>query len=393
MDRTASLEWLISPASREVFFSEYWEKQPLVVRRSQPDYFTRLLSLDEVDRAITTLDRHHPDITLKNADEAVALEEYVTGDNSVDIVKVYQLFEQGSTIILSYLDTVVPALTAFCQSLENEFSFPFQTNVYLTPARAKGFKPHYDTHDVFVLQVIGSKQWTIYGTPVHLPFADQDFDSAVHERGAPTLEFELEAGDLAYIPRGFVHDARSGERVSLHITAGILSYTWTDLLLEWIADICLKDPSFRKALPPGFARQGFDMKYARETFGTLVRRLSRDSGFEDVFNRFVGEFLSARPPQMRGQMAQIQGLGLVGIDSVVGPRPGLSLRVGTNEASTWIECGGRRISFPPHVAEALKFALGAPKFTVGQLPGTLDEGGKLVLVRRLIREGLLFAEQ
>lgn len=392
MERTASLEWLISPARREVFFSEYWEKQPLVVRRSQPEYFSCLLSLDEVDRAITTLDRHYPDITLKNADEAVALEEYVTGDNGVDIVKVYQLFEQGSTIVLSYLDTIVPALTAFCQSLENEFSFPFQTNVYLTPARAKGFKPHYDTHDVFVLQVSGSKQWTIYGTPLQLPLADQDFDSAVHERGAPTLQFELEAGDLAYIPRGFVHDARSGEHVSLHITAGILIYTWTDLFLEWIADVCLRDSTFRKALPPGFARQEFDMQSAGETFETLVRRLSRDSNFDDVFNRFVGEFLSARSPQLRGQMAQIQRLDLVGINSVVGARPGLSLRVGTNGASTWIECRERRISFPPHVTEALRFALGGPKFTVGQLPGTLDEAGKLVLVRRLIREGLLVAE-
>ena len=85
------------------------------------------------------------------------------------MAKVYQLFQEGSTIALAFLDTVVPALTLFCRTLENELCHPCQTNVYLTPPGAQGAKPHYDTHDVFVLQVEGSKKWTIYGTPVDLP--------------------------------------------------------------------------------------------------------------------------------------------------------------------------------------------------------------------------------
>jgi ribosomal protein L16 Arg81 hydroxylase len=123
---------------------------------------------------------------------------------------------------LEYLDTVVQTLAAFCRSLEREFSVAFQTNAYLTPARAQGAKYHYDSHDVFVLQIAGSKHWTISGTPVELPLRGQDFDPSEHERGQPTLDFELEAGDFAYIPRGVVHDARSSESTSLHITVGVL---------------------------------------------------------------------------------------------------------------------------------------------------------------------------
>jgi ribosomal protein L16 Arg81 hydroxylase len=226
-----SLHWLIDPFSTSKFFQEYWETRPLVVRRSQPDYFCSLLSFEEVDRVLTTLDLRYPNVSLKNADRSIAPADYVLGGDALDIAKVYQLFGEGATIIFSYLDNVVPALTLFCRSLEREFSFPFQTNVYLTPARAKGFKPHYDTHDVFVLQVAGSKQWTIYGTPVTLPLTEQSFDASIHERGEPTLEFELQAGDLAYIPRGVVHDARSGDTLSLHITVGVLTYTWVDVFV------------------------------------------------------------------------------------------------------------------------------------------------------------------
>jgi ribosomal protein L16 Arg81 hydroxylase len=295
-----SLEWLISPVRKEVFFEQYWEKQPLVVKRNQPDYFCSLLCLDEVDRVLTTLDLRYPNVTLKNADRKLTADDYTLGGDALDVAKVYQLHGEGATIVLSYLDTVVPTLTSFCRSLESEFSFPFQTNVYLTPARAKGFKPHYDTHDVFVLQVVGSKQWTIYGTPVKLPLAAQDFDPSAHERGEPALEFELQAGDLAYIPRGVVHDARSGETVSLHLTVGVLTYTWADLFLEWIADVSLNDPAFRKALPLAFARPEFDRGQAREIFQNLLERLSTKPNFEAILDRFVDEFVSACPPVLRG---------------------------------------------------------------------------------------------
>src|SRR5260370_1281114 len=303
-----SLEWLINPVNKEVFFESYWEKQPLVVKRNQRDYFNSLLSLDEVDRALTTLDRRYPDVILKNASQEVTAGDYVIGGDRLDIAKVYQLFGEGATITLAFMDSVLPALALFCRSLEGEFTFPFQANIYLTPPGAQGAKPHYDTHDVFVLQIAGSKKWTMYGTPVEIPLPGQDFDSSMHERGAPTQDFELEAGDVAYIPRGIIHDARSTETVSLHITAGVLRYSWAELLLELVANASLHDPAFRKALPPGFARQGFDRTRATETLGKLLKQAWTESNFEEALDHFVDQFISASPPLLRGQMAQMAAL-------------------------------------------------------------------------------------
>jgi len=191
-------------------------------------------------------------------------------------------------------------------------------------AKAQGAKPHYDTHDVFVLQVAGSKSWTIYGTPVESPLAGQDFDAAVHALGAVTLQFELHAGDVAYIPRGVAHDARSSEDVSLHITAGILRSTWADLLLELVADVCLNDPTFRKSLPPGFTREGFDRAQALDTLQNLLQRLPAKANFEGILDRFVDEFLSTCPPLLRGQLAQLAALDHLTIQSMVGRGRALS---------------------------------------------------------------------
>jgi ribosomal protein L16 Arg81 hydroxylase len=391
------LEWLIHPIPRERFFQEYWERKPLVIQREHAEYYCSLLSLDDIDRVLTTLDLRYPNVVLKNAardvsSRDVSSEDYTVHGGSLDVAKVYQLFAEGSTVTLAYLDTAVPALTTFCRGLEAEFSHPFQTNVYLTPPRSQGAKVHYDTHDVFVLQVTGSKRWTILGRPIELPLRNQDFDPSQHDAGSPTLEFELCAGDAAYIPRGWVHEARSSDNVSLHITVGVLAYTWTDFLLEFVADACLNDATFRKALPPGFARNEFPREQALAVFGPLLQHLSECAAPDKMLDRFIDEFLSSSPPLLRGQLAQLVALDQLATDSIVGIRPHLIVRVETSADAISVRSFGRRMTFPRAVAPAVQFAVSCDRFAVQDLPGDLDAAGKLTLVRRLILEGLLVAK-
>jgi len=387
-----SLDWLIRPISKEEFFQSYWERKPLVVKRGERAYFSSLLSFQEVDRVIATLDRRYPDICLKNAnDPSLTQADYTSPGGALDVAKLYQLFEQGSTITLAFLDTVIPALTLFCRSLENEFSCPLQTNAYMTPPAAQGAKPHYDTHDVFVLQIAGSKQWTLFGTPVESPLPGQAFDERLHQIGTPTLAFELEPGDLAYIPRGVAHEARSTDTLSLHITTGILRYTWADLLLEFIANASLDNVAFRKALPVGFARSGVDRAQMQGTLRDLLQQASRGSNFDSTLDALIERFLAKCPPALEGQLAQLAALDSLTIDSVVGAREGVIARIEAKGSSESIHTYGRSISFPSHAGEAVRFALSHPRFVVRDLPCKLNDPGKLTLVRRLIREGLVRA--
>lgn len=383
------LEWLLEPVSVAQFFEEYWERQPLVLRRNCPSYYDALLSLDEIDRALTTLDLRYPNVVLKNAARDVLPDEYTIGGDALDATRVYQLFSEGSTVTLAYMDNVIPSLTELCRGLEAFFSHPFQANVYLTPPGHQGAKIHYDTHDVFVLQITGTKRWMTYGAPCELPLRNQNFDPAVHKTAEPTLQFELSPGDVAYIPRGHIHQAHATDTVSLHITVGVLAYTWTDFLLESVADVCLSDAAFRQALPPGFARDALPVQKAREMFARLLRHLSDPEVPEQVLDRFVDQFLAASPPLLRGQMAQLAGLDEIGPDTTLAVRPHLTVRVQTDASSITVRHFGRRITLPLYAAPAVRFALSQERFAVRDLPGDLDEPGKLTLVRRLIREGLL----
>ena len=69
-----------------------------------------------------------------------------------------------------------PPLIEFTGQLVADLGHPVQVNAYLTPPAAQGFAAHYDTHDVFVVQVAGRKHWTIHEPVVRLPRPDEPWD-------------------------------------------------------------------------------------------------------------------------------------------------------------------------------------------------------------------------
>lgn len=59
-------------------------------------------------------------------------------------------------------------------------------------------------------------------------------------------------------------------------------------------------------------------------------------------------------------------------------------------AGTALRFEGKEVRFPPRANEAVAaIAAATGLFTAGQLPGPLDNAGRLVLVTRLVREGFL----
>jgi ribosomal protein L16 Arg81 hydroxylase len=222
-----------------------------VITRERPDYFSHLLTLNEIDRLLTTLDFQHPRVVLVNTEREIKIAEYTAYDNTIDVAELYRLHAAGATIILNQLHTRHPALAELCAALELELSAPVQTNVYVTPPRAKGFKVHFDSHDVLVLQLHGRKHWRLFGTPIPLPLEEHSLLGA-SDPGTPIREIDLMAGDTLYIPRGILHDACACDETSVHAIVGLLSYTWSDLLIEALHDVILKDPRFRRSLPREF---------------------------------------------------------------------------------------------------------------------------------------------
>ena len=137
-----------------------------------------------------------------------------------------RLFAEGSTVVLQGLHRLWPPLIEFAGQLAADLGHPTQVNAYVTPPSSRGFSPHYDVHDVFVLQVAGEKHWRIHEPVLADPLRDQPWTDRAAEVAAaaerePVIDAVLRPGDALYLPRGYMHSAQALGEISAHLTVGV----------------------------------------------------------------------------------------------------------------------------------------------------------------------------
>jgi hypothetical protein len=194
---------------------------------------------------------------------------------------------------------------------------------------------------------------------------------------------------VLYCPRGLFHSARATDDVSLHITLGLMGKTWADVMVEAMSQACLASPAFRANLPAGFARPGFDRSAAEATFRSLIEAFARNAEPGTILDRFAETFVTSRRPAFEGCLAELDSPPEIALDSRVVARPHLVYLLREEGEKLVILFGPTQIALPSFAREAVAFALSGRAFRVADLPGQLDDPGKTVLVRRLVREGLL----
>ena len=250
---------LIAPIEPAHFFAEFWEKRPLVISRQSPDYYSDLCSLADVDRILSSTDLRYPAIRLVRHGPDLPTDAYTRDLRSRRFVfagvgdtdRILLEYQRGATILLQRVERSWPPLTALCGNLEQVFYHPVDANAYLTPASSQGFGVHYDTHDVFILQLAGSKHWRLYDAPLRLPLESQPFDQLDVNPGPLSQQIDLHAGDLIYLPRGTFHEALTSTCSSLHVTVAITPHRWADLIADAVAVVARQDERFRESVPLG----------------------------------------------------------------------------------------------------------------------------------------------
>ncbi|HEX8364860.1 MAG TPA: cupin domain-containing protein [Allosphingosinicella sp.] len=299
--REDALGFLMAPVGRAAFVEDYYEQRPLLNIRGEPERYGELLSLAMVDDFIASADLREGMIEVTNRKNPISREDYTYEDGRISRNAVAREYQRGATIILPHLHESLFQLGEFARSLEEIFSCHIQTNIYLTPEGNQGFPPHYDNHDVFIMQIAGAKAWRLYDTPVATPYRGERFSLERHKPSEVKQEFTLRAGDCVYIPRGLMHDAENvGDEPSLHVTVGMITKTWADLLLEAVSELALEEPGFRRSLPPGFATREFDRELARRHFDQLIALVADKASMDSAFDLMADNFIRGRRPNLAG---------------------------------------------------------------------------------------------
>lgn len=219
--------------------------------------FSHLLSIADLDAFLATDAAQVPRVAMadsgRNGSASVPDDLFTYTDGKVNPAKLFALFDTTATLVVSQFQDFHPPLGRFCRGLEQIFLHGVQANIYLTPPGAQGFRTHFDSHDVLVLQVQGEKRWRVWDhQPVPYATNRTPWDGEAHKPDpSKAHELVMRPGDALYMPRGVLHDAatQEGSVPSLHITVGLLEPTWGDVLKAAIDQLEAHEPGLRKAFP------------------------------------------------------------------------------------------------------------------------------------------------
>ncbi len=283
----------------------------------------------------------------------------VWASDVADVDAISREFAAGATLVMQSLERWHPALRAFVAALSDETSHATQANAYLTPVGSTGLAAHRDGHDVLVLHVDGHKTWTVAGLPT----------------------VELGPGDVMYIPRGVRHSAATASQSSLHITIGITAVTGLDLVKRSLAGVA----ELQAPLPLGFARERTD--HAASLAAALAAAVSTATNLD--VDRFVDADVSAdRRPAASALRAAFE-LDRMDDDTVIALRVDAGTRI--DDGMVVVDLADRHLRMPMSAARAMEALQQRRSLSVRDLAG-LNESSRLVLARRLVREGVVDVE-
>ncbi len=187
---------LLGRLSPKTFLSRHWHKKPLRVCQAIPD-FLGFLTPGEIKKLAT-----HPEVQAR-----LIIREgrrWTVRHGPFRPVDFKSLPERNWTVLVQELNFWLPEAAR----LLDTFNFIPHARLddlmvsYAVPGGGVG--PHFDSYDVFLLQGFGIRRWAIAETNDLELIPDSDLK--ILRRFKPQSCWDLEAGDMLYLPPQCAHD-------------------------------------------------------------------------------------------------------------------------------------------------------------------------------------------
>ena len=190
---------IFNKISADDFFQNYWQKKPLVIRDAISDFISPL-DPDEL-AGLACEEEIESRLILEMGGEKPW--EVISGPLSEEILK--NLPPSNWSLAVQGVDRLIPdvsKLLSYFRFLPNWLL----DDVMVSYAPDKGsVGAHIDNYDVFILQAQGKRRWLLGAKPEYNEKYQEGLDIRLLETFEPELEWELNSGDILYIPIRFAH--------------------------------------------------------------------------------------------------------------------------------------------------------------------------------------------
>jgi len=260
---------LIAPLDVDEFLEKSWGRAARHIPGAEAK-FADLYGWEDVNHALSFG---------RPSYEGIRLVYEKTSLPPTELANLSRWLAQGATLIVNSVDQIDPIVGRFGSVLGLDLNTHVNINCYASCPARQGFDTHYDRHDVFIIQIAGTKRWTVFEPTTKWPLERQRNAKGKPPETEPYLDVELSPGDVLYIPRGHWHHAVA-VTPSIHFTVGPESRSGVDFLY-WITD--------RLMYSDEFLRQDFPVVGVSELGGTRDSTALREH--VDTFRQHMKETL------------------------------------------------------------------------------------------------------
>lgn len=225
-----SLKHILGDMPVESFFDNIWQKATAVFRPDNNGILTDTPFHHTVENGWTIM----TELLEHGGDKVLVFENQGVVDERNASANLAEAFLKGNSLVWNHAEVLTVPLAILCDDLQRSFPHAY-ANVYLTPPHSQTAPPHADDRDVFVIQLYGEKEWTVYrNIPIAYPYPHEQVGKgdtlAIPEQvlDGPSYNIRLQKGNVLYMPRGYVHEAHSTQHTSsMHATIAFATQDWT----------------------------------------------------------------------------------------------------------------------------------------------------------------------
>lgn len=271
------------------FLNNYQDKNPIVIKNC---FDVSELSWNKINEIIERSNIHADDFKLAYQG-IVEKHHYTEVFNEVGLVRhrlikpvIYKLLKNGATLIVNKIINE-PDIDKFARQIAQLTGRQTVTSMYVAFGDKDSYKAHWDTRDVFAIQVKGRKRWVIYKPTFPNPLYMQQskyFEDTHPCPNIPYMDVILEEGDMLYVPCGWWHNPSPLGEETVHLAIG----TFPAFGLDYVEWLFKKLPDLHEVRKPmsNWKNDSDNLKIIAQHIGDLI---TNQSTYNEFMQEFIGE--------------------------------------------------------------------------------------------------------
>ena len=227
--------------SEQEFLADYWQKKPLLIKQALPGFISPIspeelagLSLEEEfeSRLITG---------------SIQTQQWSLSSGPFSNSTFETLTEKDWTLLVQGVDRYIDEIYDLVKQFDFIPRWRFDDVMISYAATGGSVGPHFDYYDVFLLQGSGNRRWELSTQFCNLDNYLKGVPLRIMDKFTPEQSFEVEPGDILYIPPKVAHHGVSTSDDCTTLSFGYRSYNTQEMFAKTphnTDDVYYQDPAW-----------------------------------------------------------------------------------------------------------------------------------------------------